>query len=262
MHLVDSHCHIDAAEFDGDRSDAVQRALAAGVRGMVVPAVAAAGWTKLRDVCAEASGLLPAYGLHPIALSVHRPEHLQLLREWVERERPVAIGECGLDLFLQELDAEAQHAYFEGQLQLARDFDLPVIVHARRAVEAVIMAIRRVGGLRGVVHSFAGSLEQARQLWDAGFMIGLGGPVTYERANRLRRLASSMPLEFLLLETDAPDQPDAEHRGRRNEPANLVSVARTIATLRGAKVQDIATATAANAGRLFGERVNALSATA
>lgn len=262
MHLVDSHCHIDAAEFDGDRSDVVQRALAAGVRGMVVPAVAAAGWTKLRDVCAEASGLLPAYGLHPIALSVHRPEHLQLLRDWVERERPVAIGECGLDFFIRELDAEAQHAYFEGQLQLARDFDLPVIVHARRAVEAVIVAIRRVGGLRGVVHSFAGSLEQARQLWDAGFMIGLGGPVTYERANRLRRLASSMPLEFLLLETDAPDQPDAEHRGRRNEPANLVSVARTIATLRGAKVQDIATATAANAGRLFGERVNALSATA
>ena len=262
MHLVDSHCHIDAAEFDGDRSDVVQRALAAGVRGMVVPAVAAAGWTKLRDVCAEASGLLPAYGLHPIALSVHRPEHLQLLRDWVERERPVAIGECGLDFFIRDLDAEAQHAYFEGQLQLARDFDLPVIVHARRAVEAVIMAIRRIGGLRGVVHSFAGSLEQARQLWDAGFMIGLGGPVTYERANRLRRLASSMPLEFLLLETDAPDQPDAEHRGRRNEPANLVSVALTIATLRGAKVQDIATATAANAGRLFGERVNALSATA
>ena len=262
MHLVDSHCHIDAVEFDGDRAGVVRRALAAGVRGMVVPAVAAAGWPKLRDVCAEASGLLPAYGLHPIALPVHRPEHLRLLRDWVERERPVAIGECGLDFFLPELDAEAQHAYFEGQLQLARDFDLPVIVHARRAVEAVIVAIRRVGGLRGVVHSFAGSLEQARQLWDAGFMIGLGGPVTYERANRLRRLASSMPLEFLLLETDAPDQPDAEHRGRRNEPANLVSVARTIATLRGAKVQDIATATAANAGRLFGERVNALSATA
>jgi len=262
MHLVDSHCHIDAAEFDGDRVDVVGRALAAGVRAIVVPAVAAAGWPKLRDVCAETSGLLPAYGLHPIALSVHRQEHLQLLRDWVERERPVAIGECGLDFFIQELDAEAQHTYFEGQLQLARDCDLPVIIHARRAVEAVIVAIRRVGGLRGVVHSFAGSLEQARQLWNAGFMIGLGGPVTYERANRLRRLASTMPLEFLLLETDAPDQPDAEHRGRRNEPANLVLVARTIAELRGAELEDIATATAANAERLFGERVNALSETA
>lgn len=262
MHLVDSHCHIDAVEFDGDRADVVRRALAAGVRGMVVPAVAAAGWPKLRDVCAEASGLLPAYGLHPIALPVHRPEHLRLLRDWVERERPVAIGECGLDFFLPELDAVAQHAYFEGQLQLARDFDLPVVVHARRAVEAVIMAIRRIGRLRGVVHSFSGSHEQARQLWDAGFMIGLGGPVTYERANRLRRLASSMPLEFLLLETDAPDQPDADHRGRRNEPANLLSVARTIAALRGAELEDVATATVANAERLFGERVNALSATA
>jgi TatD DNase family protein len=262
MQLVDSHCHIDATEFDGDRAEVVQRALAAGVHRMVVPAVAADGWPKLRDVCAGTGGLLPAYGLHPIALSVHRAEHLRLLRDWVERERPVAIGECGLDFFIPELDAAAQGAYFEGQLHVARDFDLPVIVHARRAVEAVIAAIRRVGGLRGVVHSFAGSHEQARQLWDAGFMIGLGGPVTYERANRLRRLASSMPLEFLLLETDAPDQPDAEHRGRRNEPANLVLVARTIAALRGTEVEDIATATAANAGRLFGERVSALSATA
>jgi TatD DNase family protein len=249
VHLLDSHCHIDAAEFDGDRADVVQRALAAGVRGMVVPAVAAEGWPKLRDVCAQNAGLLPAYGL-------------RLLRGWLERERPVAIGECGLDFFIPELDPAEQRAYFEGQLHLARDFDLPVIVHARRAVEAVIVAIRRVGGLRGVVHSFAGSHEQARQLWDAGFMIGLGGPVTYERANRLRRLASTMPLEFLLLETDAPDQPDADHRGRRNEPANLVSVARTIAALRGAELEDIATATVANAERLFGERVNALSATA
>lgn len=260
MHLVDSHCHLDAGEFDGDRADVVQRALSAGVRRMVVPAVAAEGWPKLRDVCAENNGAIPAYGLHPIALSVHRPEHLRLLGDWVERERPVAIGECGLDFFIPELDPAAQRAYFDGQLQLAREFDLPLIVHARRAVEAVIVAIRRVGGLRGVVHSFAGSHEQARQLWDAGFMIGLGGPVTYERANRLRRLASTMPLEFLLLETDAPDQPDAEHRGRRNEPANLVLVARTIAALRGGELEDIATSTAANAVRLFGERVNALSA--
>jgi len=262
MHLVDSHCHLDAAEFDGDRADMVQRALAAGVRAMVVPAVAAEGWPKLRDVCAETSGALPAYGLHPIALSAHRPQHLQSLRDWIERERPVAVGECGLDFFIPELDAAAQRTYFADQLRIARDFDLPVIVHARRAVEAVIVAIRGVGGLRGVVHSFAGSHEQARQLWDAGFMIGLGGPVTYARANRLRKLASTMPLEFLLLETDAPDQPDAEHRGQRNEPANLVLVARTIAALRGVEVEDVATATAANAERLFGERVNALSAIA
>jgi len=164
----------------------------------------------------------------------------------------VAIGECGLDFHVQGLDVEDQQGYFRGQLRLAREFDLPLIVHARKAVEAVIMAVRKVGGLRGVVHSYAGSEQQARQLWDSGFMIGLGGPVTYARAQRLRRLVASMPLEHLLLETDAPDQPDADHRGQRNEPARLPLVCRTIAALRGQDPEHIAAATSANATRLFG----------
>jgi TatD DNase family protein len=252
MRLVDSHCHLDAEEFDVDRDGVIGRARAAGVDRQVVPAVDAAGWSKLRGVCAGVEGLFPAYGLHPIALATHRPEHLATLRDWVERERPVAIGECGLDFYIDGLDENAQQRYFDGQLRLARDHGLPVIVHARRAVEAVIAAIRRVGNLRGVVHSFPGSPEQARQLWDAGFMIGLGGPVTYERANRLRRLAATMPLEHLLLESDAPDQPDAQWRGQRNEPARVAFVAHTIAALRGEKVESVAAATTANAERLFG----------
>ena len=263
MVLLDSHCHLDAVEFDGDRAAVVQRARTAGVHQIVVPAVDAEGWPKLREACAQDRGLFPAYGLHPIALPAHRQEHLASLRQWIEHERPVAIGECGLDFFVPGLEAEGQQAYFGGQLRLARDFDLPVIVHARRAVEAVIAAIRRIGRLRGVVHSFAGSQEQARQLWDAGFMIGLGGPVTYDRANRLRRLATTMPLDYLLLETDAPDQPDSSHRGQRNEPANLVLVAQAIAALRGAELEDIAAATTANARRLFNLRAEeTLSATA
>jgi TatD DNase family protein len=136
-------------------------------------------------------------------------------------------------------------------LRLAREFSLPLIVHARRAVDAVIAAIRRVGGIRGVVHSFSGSSQQAAQLWELGFMIGLGGPVTYERANRLRALARTMPLEHLLLETDAPDQPDSGHRGQRNEPARIINVLQAIAELRGMDPQDIADATSANAERLF-----------
>jgi len=127
-----------------------------------------------------------------------------------------------------------------------------VIVHARRAVDAVTAAIRRIGGLRGVVHSFSGSPEQARQLWQLGFLVGLGGSVTYERANRLRRLAATMPLEYLLLETDAPDQPDAAIRGGRNEPARLTTVCDTIAALRGVDANEIAEATTKNAERLFG----------
>ena len=161
------------------------------------------------------------------------------------------MGECGLDYFVEGLDRDAQATFFEGQLRLAREFDLPLIVHARRAVDAVIAAVRKVGGLRGVVHSFSGSLEQAEQLWKLGFMLGLGGPVTYERARRLRKLAATMPIEHLLLETDAPDQPDSNHRGQRNEPARITTVLETIATLRDAPPADIAAATTANAERLF-----------
>ncbi|RNF83177.1 TatD family hydrolase [Montanilutibacter psychrotolerans] len=254
MILVDSHCHLDADAFDVDRAQVIARARAAGVTRQVVPAVDAAAWPKLRDVCASDDGLFPAYGLHPMYLASHRPEHLAWLRDWIERERPLAVGECGLDHFIEGLDPEQQHRYFDGQLALARDFSLPVIVHARRAVDAVIAAIRRIGGrhgLRGVVHSYSGSPEQARQLFDLGFLLGLGGPVTYDRANRLRRLAATMPVEFLLLETDAPDQPDAGIRGQRNEPSRLASVLETIAGLRGVEPGDVARATTANAQRLF-----------
>ncbi|MBX9403573.1 TatD family hydrolase [Lysobacter sp. BMK333-48F3] len=250
--LTDSHCHLDAAEFDRDRAQVVARAAAAGVTRQIVPAVDAAGWPKLREVCAAAPGLHPAYGLHPMYLDAHRPEHLRELRDWIERERPCAVGECGLDFFVDGLAPERQALYFDGQLALAREYDLPVIVHARHAVEATIAAIRRVGGLRGVIHSYSGSEEQAAQLHKLGFLLGLGGPLTYERAKRLRRIVASMPLEQLLLETDAPDQPDAAIRGQRNEPARLATICASVAELRGEPPERIAAATSANAARLFG----------
>lgn len=251
MRLIDSHCHLDVAEFEPDRGAVVARARAAGVKAEIVPAIAAAGWPRLREVCAQDAGLHAAYGLHPVYLEEHASGDLQSLRAWIERERPVAVGECGLDFFVDGLDPERQRFFFDGQLELAREFGLPAIVHARRAVDAVIASVKRVGKLRGVVHSFSGSLEQARQLWKLDFMIGLGGPVTYERANRLRKLAADMPLEHLLLETDAPDQPDAAHRGQRNEPARLAFVCETIAGLRGIPAEEVAAATTANAERLF-----------
>lgn len=251
MVLIDSHCHLDASEFDPDRAEVLARADAAGIVAQVVPATTAASWQKLREVCQERTDLYPAYGLHPVFLDEHRPEDLRQLRQWIERERPCAIGECGLDYFIEHLDRERQSFYFEGQLALAREYDLPLVIHARRSVEAVIQAIRRVGGLRGVVHSYAGSPEQARQLWELGFLVGLGGPVTYERAHRLRRLVSGMPLEYLLLETDAPDQPDAGIRGQRNEPARLPAVLDCIAALRNEPAATIAAQTSLNARRLF-----------
>lgn len=250
--LIDSHCHFDADAFDGDRAAVLARAREAGVRGQVVPATTAALWPKLRAVCAVEDDLHPAYGLHPMFLPEHRDAHLHGLREWVTRERPVAIGECGLDFYVAGLDPDRQQHFFRAQLQLAAEFDLPVIVHARRAVEAVILALRDIGGLRGVVHSYSGSPEQAEQLWKQGFLLGLGGPVTYPRAKRLRELAATMPLEHLLLETDSPDQPDSRHRGQRNEPARLGIVLDTIAGLRDVEPDVIANATTANAARLFG----------
>lgn len=249
--LVDTHAHIDVGEFDADRAAVVERARAAGVVAQIVPAIDAHGWDRLRDVCAAHGGLHAAYGLHPMFLDRHDDAHLDALRDRIARERPVAVGECGLDHFVDGLDRDRQRAIFDAQLRIAREADLPVIVHARRAVDDVIAAIRRVGRLRGVVHSFAGSREQAEALWRLGFLVGLGGPVTYPRAQRLRTLAATMPLDYLVLETDAPDQPDADHRGLRNEPARLVHVLDTIAALRGVEPTVVAHATTANAAWLF-----------
>ena len=250
--LIDSHSHLDAPEFDADREAVLARARAAGVRRQIVPAVSATGWGALRALCAREPGLYPAYGLHPMYLDEHRDTDLKTLHEWIAREQPVAVGECGLDFFVEGLDPQRQQAFFEGQLRLARDFGLPVVVHARRAVDPVIATIRRFAPLRGVIHSYPGSADQARRLYDLGFLVGIGGPVTYERANRLRTLAATLPIECLLLETDAPDQPDSAHRGERNEPARLTIVRDTIAALRGITPEALARATTTNAERLFG----------
>jgi TatD DNase family protein len=252
LDLIDSHSHFDVAEFDGDRAEALARARATGVRRQIIPAIAASGFTRVRELCTREHGLYPAYGLHPMYLAEHRPEHLEELKDWIERERPVAVGECGLDFFVPGFDADSQRGYFHQQLELAREFDLPLILHARRAIDNVTAAIRRVGGLRGVVHSFSGSAEQAQHLWKLGFSLGLGGPLTYPRARRLRGIVATMPLEFLLLETDSPDQPLHGHQGQRNEPALLAKVCACVAELRGVERAEIAEATTRNCERLFG----------
>lgn len=254
--LIDTHCHLDAPEFDADRSAVLARARAAGVVAQVVPAVAASAFGALRRIADAEPDVHAAYGLHPMYLADHRPAHLDAVRAELEAGA-VAVGECGLDFFVEGLDPERQREYFVAQVQLAREFDLPLVLHARRAVDEVIATLRRVGGVRGVVHSFSGSEEQARQLWKLGFCLGIGGPVTYERANRLRRLVATMPAEWLLLETDAPDQPDAFHRGQRNEPALLPVVLQTVAELRGVSPQELSRQTGENAVRLFGAALRA-----
>ena len=252
MRLYDSHSHLDAPEFDADRDAVIARAEASGVAQQLVPAVAFRTWPALKATCALRPGLKAAYGLHPMYLDEHRPEHLDALPAWIEREKPAAVGECGLDFFVAGLDPDLQRRVFVRQLEIAREFGLPVVLHARRAVDEVIAAIRRIGGLRGVVHSWSGSEEQAAQLWTLGFSLGIGGPVTFERAQRLRRTVARMPIEHLLIETDSPDQPDATRRGQRNEPAFLVEVLREVARLRGEDESSVAEATRRNAEALFG----------
>ena len=150
------------------------------------------------------------------------------------------------------MDRRHQQDYFEAQLALASERGLPVIVHARRAVEEVVLALRNFPGLRGVVHSFAGSEQQAERLYEMGFHLGMGGPVTYPRAKRLRQLVAHMPIEHLVLETDAPDQPNAGHQGARNEPSRILQTLCVIAELRNESPEAVAATTTANASRLFG----------
>ncbi|MEO8809321.1 MAG: TatD family hydrolase [Rhodanobacter sp.] len=250
--VVDSHVHLDLPPFAEDRVAVIRRAEEAGVCQMIVPAVDRDSWERIRELCTRWVSLRPAYGLHPVYLDRHQPEHLDRLSDWLDENSAVAVGEIGLDFHHQPVDRDLQRLYFTRQLRLAHERALPVIVHARQALEEVRLILRRYDGLRGVVHSFSGSEQQAEHLWDMGFHLGIGGPVTYERARRLRRIVSRMPIEFLLLESDAPDQPDAHHRGQRNEPSRLKEVLRCVAALRGESELHVADATTANARRLFG----------
>lgn len=252
MDLFDTHCHLDVDAFDRDRAEVIGRAHAAGVSWQLVPAIEASTWEVLRDACAGHDGLHPAYGLHPLVLSRHREAHLPLLREWIDAERPRAIGECGLDFHDASIDRDRQVWFLDAQLALAREYELPVVLHARGAVDAVIAAIKRFPGLTGIVHSFAGSPDQARALHRLGMLIGIGGPITYPRARRLRSIIAALPIEQLVLETDSPDQPVCGRQGQRNEPSNLVRILDEVAYLRREDPETLAAATSANARNLLG----------
>jgi TatD DNase family protein len=247
--LIDTHAHLDAPEFDADLDAVLARAQAAGVVSFVVPAVSWRGFEKLKLLSARHQWQA-AYGLHPMYLAEHTQTHLEALPQWLEDA--VAVGECGLDYFLPELDVDQQRHYFEQQIQLALRFELPLIVHARRALEEVLQTLKRLRPKGGVVHSFAGSLEQAQALHKINFKIGIGGPVTYPRAQRLREIVRQMPLESMVLETDAPDQPLCGRQGARNAPEFLPEVLQVVATLRGESAAAIATQCNANARELFG----------
>lgn len=251
MKLIDTHCHFDEPDFDDDRYLLADQISKNGNIELIFPAITARFWPRLRDICASSVYFHASYGLHPVYLPEHRPEDIVELRRWLMEEQPVAIGECGLDFFLPQLEVAAQEKLFIAHLKLAREFDLPLIIHARRSVDSIIKLIRRFSGVRGVIHSFAGSQQQADTLIGLGFYLGVGGTSTYPRAQRLRSVLATVPLETLLLETDAPDQPDSGWRGQRNDPTRLPIIAANLAELRSDSLEHIAAVTTANAVKLF-----------
>lgn len=252
MELLDTHCHLDVPAFDADREAVLERARAAGVVGIVVPAIDAEGWPALIRLCASAPDLYPALGLHPVFLASHQDNDLQALEHALVEHAVVAIGEIGLDWFVPGLDRDRQQRLFEAQLAIAAAADLPVLLHVRKAHDAVLAALRRAPVRGGTAHAFNGSLEQARQYLDLGFRLGFGGMLTFERSTRLRRLARELPIEAIVLETDAPDMTVAAHRGERNSPEYLPDVLAALAVVRGADPADLARQTTANARAALG----------
>lgn len=249
--MIDSHLHLDAPEFDADRVQVLAAARAAGVDGFVVPAVARAGFQNLATLAREHADVYPAYGLHPMYLVEHDDADPEFLGRWLAEHPAVAVGECGLDFYVAGLDVDRQRRLFEAQLHIARDAGLPVILHARKAVDVVSALVRKVGRLTGVVHSFSGSVDQARRLIDLGFRLGFGGPLTYPRANRLRQLVATLPADALLVETDAPDQPLCGHQGERNVPSHLPAVIEVMAALRSVSTIELVAQLDTNARALF-----------
>ena len=266
---IDTHCHLDAPEFEADRAQVRARARAAGVGLCVWPAVQAADFERVRAGARE-HGDAYALGIHPLYTPHATPDDLtrldQALTQWRDDPHLVAVGEVGLDGFVQSLLTpqawERQVFFYREQLRLARRHGLPVILHVRKSADALLKGLREIAPCGGMAHAFNGSLEQAKAFVSAGFARGFGGTLSYDKALQIRRLASELPLDALVLETDAPDIPPqwlyvtAEQRAAgqaqgRNTPEELPRIAQTLATLRGISPAALATATTRNAQRVL-----------
>ena len=264
---IDTHCHLDAAEFDADRDAVREVARAAGVSRCVVPAVHAAHWPQVAQLALR-HGDAYALGIHPLYVPQAQEADLLALDLALTQRRDdprlVAVGEIGLDFFVPELCTphmrERQWLFYTAQLKLAQKHGLPVILHVRRSADLLLKGLRQCPIPYGIAHAFNGSVQQAQAFVDMGFALGFGGTLTYERSLQLRRLASDLPLSAMVLETDAPDIPPhwlyqtAEQRALgaaqgRNSPAELPRIAQVLAGLRGVSLADLAAATTVNACR-------------
>jgi TatD DNase family protein len=257
---IDSHCHLDAAEFGGDSAGVVQRAHDAGVGCLVLPAVAVSNFDTVREL-AHRHGLVYALGIHPLYVQQAQDGDLDRLQQALQQHRDdprlVAVGEIGLDHFVPGLDCALQMRLYLAQLKLAREARLPVILHVRRSADSLLSGLRRIDVPGGIAHAFNGSEVQAQHFVARGFKLGFGGAMTFDRALQIRALAGSLPASALVLETDAPDIPPhwlyhtaaqraAGEQSLPNEPAQLPRIATTMAQLRGIGATELARITTAN----------------
>ncbi|HYS67520.1 MAG TPA: TatD family hydrolase [Paraburkholderia sp.] len=248
---IDTHCHLDASEFDADRDQVAAAARHAGVGRIVIPAIGRANFATVRELAHRVHGGAYALGIHPLFTPSAQERDLELLRREIEASlddpRFVGIGEIGLDYFVDGLDDARQQFFYNGQLQLAREFDLPVICHVRKSQDQVIKGLRRHQIHRGIAHAFNGSFQQAQAYIDQGMHLGFGGNLTFERARQIRRLAEQLPFDALVVETDAPDIAPSWMYKQRNTPEQIPGIGAGLAQLRGMAVDEAALGTTANA---------------
>lgn len=251
--LVDTHIHLDAAEFDADRDALVAAALKAGVERFIVPGVDRASFDRIESLAARFASVRYALGIHPLYVREAEAGDLDLLAKRLADGGAIAVGEIGLDFFVTGIDPDVQSFYYVEQLKLARRFGLPVILHVRRAVDAILKQLRRFDVPGGIAHAFNGSRQQADVFIAMGFKLGFGGSMTFSGSTRIRQLAVELPLEAIVLETDAPDIPPAWAANGRNEPANLRRFVTELAALRGISEQEVEEVTWRNAESVLGK---------
>ena len=251
LELIDSHCHLDFPEFDENREALINECAAKGVKKFIVPGVTADTWSRLKKVANDYSSIYPAYGLHPYFLAEHKLEHVEALKVFIQNNPSIAIGEIGLDYYLKNLDRNFQQKLLLAQLALANELNLPVILHVRKAHDDVLSFLKQFSLVGGTVHAFNGSFQQAEQYLKLGFKLGFGGAMTFERARHLRQLVSDLPLEAIVLETDAPDMRPANYSQEINTPLTVLTVFRQICKLRRETPQQIANQMTANTCAIF-----------